>query len=79
MTDFSVVVFRPDFMLASEEYPMKAHKNQWLLTMGIFARPSETVHEADAGGTYCNANGRCRLDFIEHRVHSSLRKTPIER
>jgi hypothetical protein len=27
------VLFRPNFMLASEEYPMKAHKNQWLLTM----------------------------------------------
>jgi hypothetical protein len=33
MGDFSVVLFRPNFMLASEEYPMKAHKNQWLLTM----------------------------------------------
>jgi hypothetical protein len=32
-TDFSVVLFRLDFMLASEEDPMKAHKNQWLLTM----------------------------------------------
>jgi hypothetical protein len=30
MGDFSVVLFRPHFMLASEEYPMKAHKNQWL-------------------------------------------------
>src|SRR4029450_14093253 len=29
-TDFSVVLFRPHFMLASEEYPMKVHKNQWL-------------------------------------------------
>jgi hypothetical protein len=27
------VLFRLDFMLASEEDPMKAHKNQWLLTM----------------------------------------------
>ena len=32
-TDFSVVLFRPNFMLASEEHPMKAHKNQWFLTM----------------------------------------------
>ena len=31
--DFSVVLFRPNCMLASEEYPMKAHKNQWLSTM----------------------------------------------
>jgi hypothetical protein len=27
-TDFSVVLFRPNFMLASEGYPLKAHKNQ---------------------------------------------------
>ena len=26
--DFSVVLFRPNFMLASEGYPLKAHKNQ---------------------------------------------------
>ena len=31
--DFSVVLFRPNFMLASEEHPMKAHKNQWLLAL----------------------------------------------
>jgi integrase/recombinase XerC len=31
--DFSVVLFRPHFMLASEEYLMKAHKNQWLWSM----------------------------------------------
>jgi hypothetical protein len=30
--DFSVVLFRPNFMLTSEEHPMKAHKNQGLLT-----------------------------------------------
>src|SRR4029434_9571326 len=30
LSDFSVVLFRPHFMLASEEYPMKVHKNQWL-------------------------------------------------
>ncbi|MDQ3830082.1 MAG: type II secretion system F family protein, partial [Candidatus Tectomicrobia bacterium] len=29
--DFSVVRFRPNFMLVSEEHPMKTHKNQWLL------------------------------------------------
>jgi hypothetical protein len=31
--DFSVVLFRSDCMLVSEEHPMKVHKNQWLLTM----------------------------------------------
>jgi hypothetical protein len=33
MGDFSVVLFRPNFMLAFEEYLMKAHKNQWLLNL----------------------------------------------
>ncbi len=33
MGDFSVMLFRPHFMLASEGHPMKVHKNQWLLTM----------------------------------------------
>jgi hypothetical protein len=32
LTDFSVLLFRPNFMLTSEEHPMKAHKNQGLLT-----------------------------------------------
>jgi hypothetical protein len=32
-TDFSVVLFRPTFMLISEKNRMKVHKNQWLLTM----------------------------------------------
>jgi len=31
--DFSVVLFRPNFMLPSEEYRMKVHKNQWLLNL----------------------------------------------
>jgi hypothetical protein len=26
--DFSVMLFRPNFMLVSEEYPMKTYKNQ---------------------------------------------------
>lgn len=30
-TDFSVVLFRPNFMLVSEGHLVKAHKNQWLL------------------------------------------------
>ena len=29
--DFSVVLFRPHFMLVSEGHPMKVHKNQWFL------------------------------------------------
>ena|SRR5262245_24688409 len=31
--DFSVVLFRSYFMLFSEKNRVKAHKNQWLLTM----------------------------------------------
>ena len=34
LSDFSVVRFRPHFMLVSEERHMKPHKNQWL-----WARP----------------------------------------
>jgi hypothetical protein len=33
MGDFSVVLFRPNFMLAFEGFPMKVHKNQRLLTL----------------------------------------------
>jgi hypothetical protein len=33
MGDFSVVLFRPNFMLVSDKNLMKAHKNQWVLTM----------------------------------------------
>ena len=33
MGDFSVVLFRSDFMLVSEKNHMKVHKNQWLLAM----------------------------------------------
>ena len=33
MGDFSVVLFRSDFMLFSEKNRMKAHTNQWVLTM----------------------------------------------
>ena len=32
-SDFSVVLFRSDFMLFSEKNRMKVHKNQWVLTM----------------------------------------------
>jgi hypothetical protein len=29
LPDFSVVLFRPNFMLVPEGHPMKVHKNQW--------------------------------------------------
>src|SRR5437870_4314803 len=38
-TDFSVVLFRPYCMLASEEHSVKTYKNQWLLTL---LSPSDT-------------------------------------
>jgi hypothetical protein len=31
--DFSVVLFRPDFVLFSEKNHVKALKNQWVLTI----------------------------------------------
>jgi hypothetical protein len=38
------VLFRPNFMLVSEECPMKMHKNQWLLTL-------LSLHDIPCGGT----------------------------
>src|SRR5713101_7525681 len=46
-SDFSVALFRPDFMLASEKYPMKAHKNQQLLAMLC---PPDSLMEPGARG-----------------------------
>src|SRR5262249_21481509 len=43
MGDFSVVLFRPHCMLASEEHPMKAHKNQRLLTLPT-GSPTAVTH-----------------------------------
>jgi hypothetical protein len=45
--DFSVVLFRPAFMLASEKYPMKAHKNQLLLARLC---PPDSLREPYARG-----------------------------
>ena len=47
--DFSVVLFRPNCMLASEEHPMKVHKNQWLLTL---PSPPDIPCEATNQGTH---------------------------
>ena len=47
--DFSVVLFRPNFMLASEGYPMKVHKNQRLLTL---PSPPNLPCGASNQGTY---------------------------
>jgi hypothetical protein len=33
VSDFSVVLFRPHFMLVSEKNRMKVHKTQWLQAM----------------------------------------------
>ena len=33
MGDFSVVLFRPNFILFSEKNRMKVHKSQWVLTI----------------------------------------------
>src|SRR4029450_7287076 len=49
-TDFSVVLFRPNFMLASEGYPLKAHKNQWLST--LLSPPSSLVEPRTRAHTY---------------------------
>ena len=48
-SDFSVVLFRPKFMLLSEEYPMKFHKNQWLVKL---PSPPDIPCEATNQGTH---------------------------
>jgi len=52
--DFSVVRFRSDFMLASEEHPMKVHKNQRVCTCYLplrsFVEPRTRAHTLVSGG-----------------------------
>jgi len=48
MGDFSVVLFRPNCMLASEKHPMKVHKNQCVLTNSF---PPDTPCGATNQGT----------------------------
>jgi len=48
--DFSVVLFRPNFMLVSEEHHMKVHKNQWLLNS--FSPPDIPWGAANQGTYY---------------------------
>jgi hypothetical protein len=54
MGDFSVVLFRPNFMLASEGHPMKVHKNQRLLTLlsplTSLVEPQTRAHTMVSGG-----------------------------
>jgi hypothetical protein len=33
VADFSVVLFRPNFVQVFEEHPMKTHENQWFLNL----------------------------------------------
>jgi hypothetical protein len=47
VTDFSVVLFRSDFVLFSEKNRVKVHKNQWVLTMPC---PLERLSEATSRG-----------------------------
>jgi hypothetical protein len=47
--DFSVVLFRPNFMLASEKHPMKAHKNQGLSNL---LSPTDILCGATNQGTH---------------------------
>jgi hypothetical protein len=44
--DFSVVLCRPNFMLVSEEHPMKTHTTQWLLSpLSPLALPWRATHQ----------------------------------
>ncbi len=62
MGDFSVVLFRPNFMLVSEEHPMKVHKNQWLLTLP--SPPDYPLWSHEPGHTpWCLGCRRLRSDL----------------
>ena len=47
VSDFSVMLFRSDFVLISEKNYMKAHKNQWVCTIPY---PPECLAEATSRG-----------------------------
>jgi hypothetical protein len=53
MGDFSVVLFRPNFMLAFEEHPVKVRKNQWLSTCYLpllsLVEPRIKAHTMESG------------------------------
>ena len=53
MGDFSVVLFRPHFMLASEEHPMKVHKNQGFSNL---LSPTDILCGATNQGTHTKTN-----------------------
>ena len=55
LPDFSVVLFRSDFMLFSEKNHMKAHKNQWVLTMPC---PLERLAGATSRGHTMDPEGQ---------------------
>jgi hypothetical protein len=52
MGDFSVVLFRSDFVLFSEKNHVKVHKNQWLLNS---FSPPDIPWEATHHGTLHDA------------------------
>ena len=53
MGDFSVVLFRPNFMLVSEEHPMKVHTNQCLLnTLCPSDIPWGAMHQGTPHGVW---------------------------
>ena len=74
-TDFSVVLFRPTFMLVSEKNRMKVHTNQWLLTMPC---PLEHLAGATSRGQTMAPEGqkpyqwRCLTKLQERCAHNLL-------
>jgi len=53
LPDFFVVLFRPNFMLVSEGYLMKMHKNQWVLnTLFPPDIPWGAIHQGTPHGVW---------------------------
>jgi hypothetical protein len=75
MGGFSVGLFRPDCMLASEKYPVKVHKNQELLTtpsplgslreLAPEATPTFLRYRSlSSGSTGYSSSERCLLNLL---------------
>ena len=74
-TDFSVVLFRSDFMLFSEKNLMKVHKNQWVLTapypLEAFLEPQAEVKPWPLGGRSLHS-GYALRNFQVRCTHNLL-------
>ena len=85
MGDFSVVLFRSDFMLFSEKNRMKVHKNQWVLTMpcplerlaGATSRGQTMAPEGQKPSQWLCLTKLPRAMYSQPIVHKALSWVPF--